>query len=130
MTNRIIVTPEDCMNCSGVSLHDARFQKIRIEKDKIIFDFDTLYLIDGEEEIWKSGSIVFEEVDFAKPEDFSCEYSTMGGWAIQMLNADPHVGDSFRYENIFVIVAQMERECITKLTILVEPKKDDEEILV
>jgi len=64
MTNRIIVTPEDCMNCSGVSLHDARFQKIRIEKDKIIFDFDTLYLIDGEEEIWKSGSIVFEEVDF------------------------------------------------------------------
>ncbi|MBE6645302.1 MAG: HlyC/CorC family transporter [Ruminococcaceae bacterium] len=72
----------------------------------------------------------FEEVDFAKPEDFSCEYSTMGGWAIQMLNADPHVGDSFRYENIFVIVAQMERECITKLTILVEPKKDDEEILV
>ena len=72
----------------------------------------------------------FEEVDFVKPEDFTCEYSTMGGWAIEMLNADPHVGDSFRYENLFVIVAQMERECITKLTILVEPRKEDEEIPV
>lgn len=72
----------------------------------------------------------FEEVDFVKPEDFSCEYSTMGGFAIQMLDADPHVGDSFRYENLFVIVAQMEKECITKLTILVEPKEENEEAFV
>ena len=68
----------------------------------------------------------FEEVDFSKPEDFSCEYSTMGGFAIEMLNADPHVGDSFRYENLFVIVAEMEKECVTKLTVLVEPKEENE----
>ena len=69
----------------------------------------------------------FEEVDFVKPEDFECEYSTMGGWTIQMLNSDPHLGDSFRFENLFVIVAQMDEERVTKLTVLVEPKKDDEE---
>ena len=69
----------------------------------------------------------FEEVDFVKPEDFVCEYSTMGGWTIQMLNSDPHVGDSFKFENIFVIVAQMDEERVTKLTVLVEPKKEDEE---
>ncbi len=69
----------------------------------------------------------FEEVDFDKPVDFSCEYSTMGGWAIEMLNADPHVGDSFRYHNIFVIVAEMDEERVTKLTVLVERKDDDEE---
>ena len=69
----------------------------------------------------------FEEVDFVKPEDFECEYSTMSGWAIQMLNSDPHVGDSFKFENIFVIVAQMDEERVTKLTILVEPKPDNEE---
>ncbi len=63
MENKIILTPDDCMNCSGVSLHDAKCRKIRIEGDKLIFDFDTLYVIDGEEEIWKSGSIIFEEVD-------------------------------------------------------------------
>lgn len=69
----------------------------------------------------------FEEIEFTKPEDFSCEYSTMGGWAIQMLEADPHVGDSFKYENIFVIVANMDEERVTKLTVLVEPNKDEEE---
>ena len=68
----------------------------------------------------------FEEIDFVKPESFSCEYSTMGGWAIQMLDADPHVGDSFRYENIFIIVAQMEEERVTKLTVLVEKVQDEE----
>ena len=69
----------------------------------------------------------FEEIDFEKPEDFTCEYSTMGGWAIEMLESDPHVGDSFRYENLFVIVAQMNKECVEKLTVLVEPKADEEE---
>ena len=69
----------------------------------------------------------FEEIEFVKPEGFSCEYSTMGGWAIEMLEADPHVGDSFRYENLFVIVANMDEERVTKLTVLVEPKKDEEE---
>ena len=69
----------------------------------------------------------FEEINFEKPEDFSCEYTTMGGWAIQMLDSDPHVGDSFRYENLFVIVVQMNKECVSKLTVLVEPKKEEEE---
>ena len=64
MENKIIITPEDCINTSGISLHDAKFQKIRIEEDRIIFDFDTLYVIDGEAEIWKSGTITCEEVDF------------------------------------------------------------------
>ena len=71
----------------------------------------------------------FEEIDFVRPEDFSCEYSTMGGWAIEMLEADPHIGDSFRYENLFVIVAQMDEERVTKLTILVEQKQESEEEL-
>ena len=71
----------------------------------------------------------FEEIEFVKPESFSCEYSTMGGWAIEMLEADPHVGDSFRYENVFVIVAQMDEERVTKLTVLVEPKPNEEEVI-
>ena len=68
----------------------------------------------------------FEEVDFVKPDDFSCEYSTMGGWAIEMLESDPHVGDSFRYQNIFVIISEMSGERVIKLTVLVEPVKEEE----
>jgi len=71
----------------------------------------------------------FEEIGFVKPESFTCEYSTIGGFAIEMLEADPHVGDSFRYENLFVIVASMDEERVTKLTVLVEQKDDEEEIL-
>ena len=69
----------------------------------------------------------FDEIEFVKPEDFACEYSTVGGWAIQMLDSDPHVGDSFKYENVFVIVTSMEEERIKKLTVLVEEKNDEEE---
>ena len=69
----------------------------------------------------------FEQIDFERGEEFACEYSTMGGWAIEMLEADPHTGDSFRYENLFVIVAEMDEERVTKLTVLVEPKKEEEE---
>ena len=72
----------------------------------------------------------FEEVDFNKPETFACEYSTMGGWAIEMLNSDPHVGDSFRYENLFVIVAQMDEERVTKLTVLIEPVEEEDEFAI
>ena len=54
----------------------------------------------------------------------------MAGWAIEMLDADPHVGDSFRYENLFVIVAQMDEERVTKLTILVEEVETEEEEIV
>ena len=69
----------------------------------------------------------FEEIEFSIPEDFECQYSTMGGWAIEMLDADPHIGDSFRYENLYVIVAQMDEERVTKLTVLVEKKAELEE---
>ena len=71
----------------------------------------------------------FEEIEFVKPESFTCEYSTIGGWAIEMLDADPHVGDSFRYENIFVIVANMDEERVTKLTVLVEAKSEEEDLI-
>ena len=69
----------------------------------------------------------FEEIEFTIPEDFECQYSTMGGWAIEMLDADPHVGDSFRYENLYVIVAEMDDERVTKLTVLIEKKSNEED---
>ncbi len=67
----------------------------------------------------------FDEIGFHKPEDFSCEYSTMGGWAIQMLEADPHVGDSFRYATLNVIVAGMDEERVTSLTVMIEIAEED-----
>lgn len=71
----------------------------------------------------------FYELDFT-PKDFECEYSTVGGWAIENLNSDPHVGDIFTYEFLTVLVSEMEDDVrVTKLTVTVgeRPKDDDEE---
>jgi hypothetical protein len=66
----------------------------------------------------------------------------MGGWAIEMLNADPHVGDNFTYSNydeesvddddyegyteLYVIVSGMDDMRITKLTVLVRKVEPEE----
>lgn len=88
----------------------------------------------------------FEEIEFEPNDDFECEYSTMGGWAIEMLNADPHLGDNFSFSNydeskvddddyeghteLYVIVSGMDDMRITKLTILVrniEPEQNEKQ---
>jgi len=85
----------------------------------------------------------FAEVEF-EPKEFECEYSTVGGWAIEMLNSDPHLGDSFSFSDydesavddddydghtdLFVIVSGMDDMRITKLTVLVrhiEPENEE-----
>ena len=71
---------------------------------------------------------LFYELDF-DPKDFECEYSTVGGWAIQSLNAEPHVGDSFTYEHLTITVTEMEDDIlVTKLLVVVgEIPEDDED---
>ena len=67
----------------------------------------------------------------------------MGGWAIEMLNADPHLGDSFIYSDfdeeakddddydghteLYVIVSGMDDMRIKKLTVLVRRVEPEEE---
>ena len=89
----------------------------------------------------------FEEIEF-EPRDFQCEYSTMGGWAIQMLNAEPHIGDSFTYAEreqteepdeddedehnaeLCIVVSGMLDMRVTLLTVLIkkpQPKSNDKE---
>lgn len=70
---------------------------------------------------------LFYELDF-NPKDFECEYSTVGGWAIQSLNAEPHVGDSFTYEHLTITVTEMEDDIlVTKLLVVVGEIPDEEE---
>ena len=72
----------------------------------------------------------FSEIEY-EPRDFECEYTTMGGWAIERLNADPHVGDSFSDEDethtLLVVVSEMDDMRVTKLTILVKPRENEED---
>ena len=70
----------------------------------------------------------FSEIDFdAEAHDFTCEYSTVGGWAVEMLNDAPTVGDSFTYDNLCIIVTEMDDMRVTKLTVLVSPAEEEDE---
>ena len=79
--------------------------KYAVEGDMNIFDF-------------------FEAVDF-EAGDFESEYTTVGGWAIEMLDGFPEEGASFKYENLTVTIESIEDHRITKLTALVEPEEED-----
>ena len=79
--------------------------KYAVEGDMNIFDF-------------------FEAVEF-EAGDFESEYTTVGGWAIEMLDGFPEEGASFKYENLTVTIESIEDHRITKLTALVEPEEED-----
>jgi len=71
----------------------------------------------------------FAELDF-EPRDFECEYSTVGGWAIEMLNADPHIGDRFSCTDddteLLLSVTGMEEMRVTELSVQVRRKERKE----
>ena len=96
------------------------------ESDDIVADLTPIgenrYEVNGDMNI----DDFFYEFDFT-PRDFECDYSTVGGWAIQSLNADPHVGDVFEYERFRVLISEMEDGVrVTKLIVTVAPDPEEE----
>lgn len=81
--------------------------KYSVEGDMNIFDF-------------------FEAIDFDEG-DFESEYTTVGGWAIEMLNGFPEEQASFKYRNLTVTIDSIEDHRITKLTVVFEPEEDEED---
>lgn len=75
-----------------------------------------LKLPDGSYEV--SGDLntldLFDALDFS-PKDFNSEYNVVSGWAMEMLGHIPHIGESFQYDPLSVIVTQMDDQRITKL---------------
>ena len=59
--------------------------------------------------------------------DFESDFTTASGWAIEMLDADPHEGDSFSYRNLYVIVTEMGENRIERLSVVVNEKEDEED---
>ena len=59
--------------------------------------------------------------------DFESEYTTVGGWAIEMLEGFPEEKASFKYKNIIVTIESIEDHRITKLSAVVTESDDDED---
>lgn len=67
----------------------------------------------------------FEQLD-VDDRDFESEYTTVGGWAIEMLQCEPHEGDSYHYKNLYIIVSEMDDMRVTKLTVMFKPVEEEE----
>ena len=97
------------------------------ESDEIVTDIvstgENTFDVLGETNIYD----FFNEINY-KPLDFESEYSTVGGWAVENLNSDPHVGDSFTYRRLYVIVTEMDDMRVTKLTVVLnKPAEGDDD---
>lgn len=84
----------------------------------------------GENQYLCSGTMDIQEffdlIDY-DPQDFECEYLTLGGWAVEMLDAQPEQGKSFQYDHLTVTVHKMDGVRVEQLLIQVEPEREDEE---
>ena len=94
------------------------------ESDEIVKEFrktgDNTYEVSGDMNI----DDFFAEIEH-EDDEFECEYKTMGGWAVEATDADPHVGDSFTYKNMCIVVDEMDDMRVTQLTVLVTPIPED-----
>ena len=66
----------------------------------------------------------FDEVDY-DGKNFESEYTTLGGWAVEMLDAQPEVGRSFDYDTLHVTVEKMDGVRVDKLRVAVDRPTDD-----
>jgi CBS domain containing-hemolysin-like protein len=124
-----VVTDEYGGTMGILTMEDALEQlvgEIWDETDEIVDEFVTVgentYEVSGDLSIYD----FFEYVDIDE-RSFTGEYTTVGGWAIEMLEGYPHEGDSFVYQNLEVSVKQMDDLRITRLTVKVNPRPDEDD---
>ncbi|HHU06233.1 MAG TPA: HlyC/CorC family transporter [Clostridiales bacterium] len=59
---------------------------------------------------------MFDILDF-NPRGFESDYTTVGGWAVEMLDRFPVPGDKFDYENLTITVLEAESMRVEKLRV-------------
>ena len=95
------------------------------ESDDIELDVeqksDNVYIVDGGTNI----EDFFDSINY-RPEHFESEYSTMGGWAIEMLDRFPQKGDHFTWDRFSVTVTEAEARRVETLEVELLPPPEEE----
>ena len=110
-----IVTMEDILEQIVGDIWDET-DTIELEIEKV---GESTYSVLGQTNIEE----FFDEIEF-RDREFDSEYTTVGGWAVEMLEEDVHEGDSFTYKNLYVIVSEMGETVVEKLTVVVKPPEE------
>ena len=91
-------------------------------KTELVKTAESSYEVSGDMGIYD----FFEALEI-NARDFESDYTSVGGWAIEMLEGDPHEGDSFEYKNLFIVISEMADMRVMKLTVMVRPDEGEEE---
>ena len=83
---------------------------------------DDLYTVEGDMNIFD-----FLDALDIDTTDFDSEYTTVGGWAIEMLEGFPEENASFEFKNIVVTINSIEDHRITKLSVEVIETEDEDD---
>ena len=96
------------------------------ESDEIVEDYvstgENTYDINGEMNVYD----MFELLEVSD-RDFESEYTTVGGWAVEMLDSNPNEGDVFEYKNLRITVIEMDELRVASVAVTVLPKEEEEE---
>lgn len=79
------------------------------------------YEVDGGLNIYD----MFEVIGFDL-RDFDSEYTTVGGWAVEMLDRFPVPGDSFSYKNLTVTVLEAESMRVEKVRVDIDRESSED----
>lgn len=93
-----------------------------VENDVVALG-ENFFEVDGGMNIYD----MFDEIEFDEPNDFESEYTTVGGWATEMLDKFPDVGDEFTYENLKITVTEAEAKRVLTVKVEVLPLENEEE---
>lgn len=84
---------------------------------------EDLYTVEGDMNVFD----FFDAIDFDAGDDFESEYTTVGGWAIEMLEGFPEENASFEFKNLVVTIQSIEDHRVTKLSVVINETEDDED---
>jgi putative hemolysin len=87
---------------------------------------DGSYVINGSMNFWEFADLLeLAEMDEEEFEEESRKYSTVGGLAMNILNAIPRVGDSFLFRDYIIRVLEMDGNRVAKLSVRHQPSSPD-----
>lgn len=112
-----IVTLEDILEEIVGEIYDEKDEK-EVEIERIS---DTCFIMDGQVNI----DDAFDGIEYEPPSDFSSHYTTVGGWATEVLDHFPRSGDTFNYDILKVTILSAQNMCVK--TLRIEKKNDPQQ---